>query len=1259
MKTRNPGKIMAVATAALIVVSAMAYTPPSTAGQQTERATGQARPAVEGTHPADGLHYVPGEILVRLKAVATSAGKATSPQDDAALLRLQRRHQLEVRKSVLLDAGAKARSQRQAKRPFYLLRTEGDVTAVCAQLRNDPDVESAQPNYVYHPCRVPNDPDFADQYAHQLIQMTDAWDISTGSRDVVVGVLGTGVDVNHPDLKDNIWLNADEIPGNGVDDDNNGYVDDVHGWNFESQNNHVIPESVIYGIEGHETMVAGVIAAVGDNSEGVCGVNWQCSIMPLRVSLYITTAEVAESLNYATANHADIVNMSFGAGIDEPDWTDDPIMQEAIDHAFAEGVLLVASAGTSATDDVYYPAAYYNVMSVASTDGEDAKTDHSTFGSWVDIAAPGTDIVTTDLNGEYIATAGTSFSAPYVAAVAALVLAHEPNLTHIELRAVLENTTDPVYYGLVDPDLGYIGTGRVNAYEALQAADRRHPLGEIVAPRQAESFAADVNAIDVLLFVHGDSYRLEYSTYGNHDWTLVAEGANPADPNGLVRLSLADPGAGTFELRLAVTTEGQTHHDRKIFGVRWAPAQTPWPAPKNVAYPPDDQFFGGPICMDVDGDGRNEIVQSSISWTNFDGIPRLSVWREDGTALPGWPQELPFAYDPPYCAVGDIDGDGDYEIVGTCNYDGIVCAWHAESGEWVDGWPKALGGWYYSIVGYPVLADLDGDGDSEILVGLNADPGDMDGLYAFQADGTSLWQRRYACEGSISVADFDRDGDVEIALCGYGPGVSNIYAHILDHRGQLVKKWRGGSSKGTAIADLDGNGQPELVFCVEDGVQAVGVDGSTIWKTRLRDPFDTEGSLSIADIDNDGRSEVYVNSYVESDGYSFTQVYALDHQGRQMTHTGFPKTVIGDPGDSAPLIADIDGDGQKEILVGAAGTPLIAWEADGSTVTGFPMLTLPTEVYCTAAISDLDLDGDIEILVGGYDYRFHVVDLPGPYNLEATDWGAARHDPQNSAWTSKAPTLELDAAPEQIQPGQRLLLALHATNPDNRLLRFVVGNLPEGAYFDPNALTVSWKPTTDQVFHTYRFSFLVTDGIHQTSRSVAVAVAPDAIYSANMDTDPAWQLDGGWTWGTPAGNGSWNGDPASGRTGQSVIGYALNGDYEDAMAETHYATMGPVNCEGYANVRLGFWRWLGIEAPYDDACVQVSNDGANWTDLWTVGNSHVSDESWRFVEYLVPASIGDDQPTLSFRWGIGPTDESVTYAGWNIDDVQVTGDTIQ
>ncbi len=160
-------------------------------------------------------------------------------------------------------------------------------------------------------------------------------------------------------------------------------------------------------------------------------------------------------------------------------------------------------------------------------------------------------------------------------------------------------------------------------------------------------------------------------------------------------------------------------------------------------------------------------------------------------------------------------------------------AYHVESGRIVDGnWPAAVGGWYGYIAAGPVLADLDGDGDSEILVALDLESADTDGLIAMQGDGTYLWQRRYTAQGPISVADMDRDGDVEIALCGLGPGLSRVYTFILDHKGQQVARWRGGSPKGTAFADLDGDGKTEMVFCTEEEVMAVRADGSTVWKTK-------------------------------------------------------------------------------------------------------------------------------------------------------------------------------------------------------------------------------------------------------------------------------------------------------------------------------------------------------------------------------------------------------------------------------------------
>lgn len=1231
--------------------------------------------------------YVPGEIIVKLADGQPGGTGLLSLSDtaghEAALLRLQAVYGLSDEEPIF--KGVRAGSDRLGRsdaflrsvapsspRPSscssYLLKTDRDVPSVCRELRDDPGVEYAQPNYIYERCGDPNDPEFADQYAHQLIQMSDAWDISTGSRDIVVAVLDTGVDVNHPDLKDNIWINEDEIPNNDIDDDNNGFVDDVSGWNFEDDSNDVIPEFTWYGVAGHGTQVAGVIAGVGNNGLGVCGVNWTGSIMALRLSDEVTSAEVAAGLDYATANGAHIVNMSFGS--DEFGPEGDLAVKTAINNAYAQGILLVASAGNDDTAEPHYPAAYYNVMAVSSTNGEDIKTGHSSFGHWVDIAAPGTDIVTTNLGDEYIATAGTSFSGPYVAAVGALVLAHDPNLTHVEVRAILENTTDPVYYGDMDPDKGYVGTGRVNAYSALLESERRHPLGEIVEPMSQQTFPSDGNDILITLFVHGDSYELEYSGYGLNDWILLSNGSDPVDPNGFVHLSLANPGPGVCDLRLTVTTDGYTHTDRKLFGIEYGTKQAPWPMPEMPEDPmelPDEMYMGSPLCLDVDGDGRKEIVQASISWSDFDMDGTVTIWEEDGTPREGWPKSLGGedywdSMTASGLAVGDIDGDGDYEIVVVDDWSVMATALHVETGEVLEGdWPVEVGGyWYAYIIGSPILADLDGDGDSEIIVALDEESRESDGLFAIQGDGSFLWQRRYTTEGPMSVADFDGDGDVEIALCGYGPGITRIYTFLLDHNGQQVKRWRGGSKRGTAIADLDGDGEQELVFCTEDSVKAVHVDGKTVWTARVRDPdpFDGHGGLSIADIDGDGLGEVYVNSYVEADGFEFTMVHAFDHAGRELSDAGFPKTVMGDPQNCTPLIGDVDGDGSKELLVASAGAPIMAWEADGSTTPGFPMLDLSTDFGCTPAIEDLDQDGDIEMMLNGIDYQFHVIDLPGTHDPGTLDWGMLRRDPQNSGWTAPTPSLNPIEVPVEIEPGQRLDFQLTTTNPSDRPIQLTVGNLPEGAYYDANAQTVIWKPTADQAPDIHTFSFLVTDGIRQHSQSASIAVLQSAIYWADMNTDPNWLLDEGWAWGAPAGAGSWNGDPNSGYTGENVIGYELEGDYDDNMAETRYATTGAINCQGYRNIRLSFRRWLGVESPYDHAEIQVSNDGVNWIDLWTTGYSHVSDAAWQNVDYAVPSSIADDQPTVFFRWGIGPTDESVTYPGWNIDNVQVTGDPI-
>lgn len=428
----------------------------------------------------------------------------------------------------------------------------------------------------------------------------------------------------------------------------------------------------------------------------------------------------------------------------------------------------------------------------------------------------------------------------------------------------------------------------------------------------------------------------------------------------------------------------------------------------------------------------------------------------------------------------------------------------------------------------------------------------------------------------------------------------------------------------------------------------------------MPDPLDLGGGLCVGDLNEDGLGEVYVVTVVEAEEFTFSRVYAFDHKGRLLTEAGYPKTIMGDPTRCVPLIADIDGDGHKELIVGSSNEPIMAWEADGSVTPGFPMLALAPDIECTPALADLDQDGDMEIMVPADDYRFHVVDLPAPYATEKIDWGMIRHDPQNSGWTAKAPQIDHPlSVPSQVQARQILEIPLATLNPANLPLRWLVQGLPDGARYDANNCTVSWEPRVDQAFQSYTFSLAVTDGIRQDSRTVSVEVLPDAIYSTNMDTDPNWTLDKSWEWGVPVARGGIaKYDPNSGHTGPNVIGALLRGNYLNNMSKTIYATTPAIDCRGFRNIHLSFWRRLTVEWPNDRVCLQVSQDGVTWADLWTPDQSPLMDESWTSVDYAVPAGIGDNQPTLYFRWGLGPTNGSVAYGGWNLDDVQVTGERI-
>jgi len=337
-------------------------------------------------------------------------------------------------------------------------------------------IEFAEPNYYRYLQAAPNDPGYAANMwglnnigqtggtINADINAPEAWNITTGSSAVIVADIDSGMDMTHPDLVANVWVNLGEIPGNGIDDDGNGYIDDVHGWDFGENDND--PSDTIASCGGHGTHTAGTIGASGNNGVGVTGVNWAVSLMPLKIfnpifgGLFCTASSSAiiGAVNYASMMGARVSNNSYGGG---------PASLAEQNAIQASKALFVAAAGNDGlSNDITasYPATYPldNIISVAATDHNDVQAVFSNFGVLtVDLAAPGVHILSTLPNNTYNFYDGTSMAAPHVTGAAALLLAQNPNLTINELKRLLLDGVDPI------PGLPVLTGGRLNIFTSL------------------------------------------------------------------------------------------------------------------------------------------------------------------------------------------------------------------------------------------------------------------------------------------------------------------------------------------------------------------------------------------------------------------------------------------------------------------------------------------------------------------------------------------------------------------------------------------------------------------------------------------------------------------------------------------------------------------------------------------------------------------------------------------------------------------------
>lgn len=434
--------------------------------------------------------YVQDEVIVKLKADVSFDLEALST-NSPALNRIFRKHKvhkadkaLKGRRKDIKNDSRKRRGPLPDLSRIYKIKVPSgkDIQAIIQELRKDPGVEYAEPNYIMQPCAtIPNDPLYPQQWALPKIEAHLAWDTEQGDSNIIIAVVDTGIDYNHEDLTAKMWVNeAENLGSAGVDDDGNGYIDDVMGWDFCDNDNDPMDEGTCASVAvGHGTSVAGVAAAESDNSAGISGLNWNSKIMAVR---YLGAA----GITYAADNGAHVINMSWGS------YTYSSFLKDTIDYAYSMGCILVGSAGNDADTALHYPSSYDNVISVGATNSSDQRAlwmpSGTNYGPYVDLFAPGDNVYTTNPGNNYISVDGTSLAAPFVSGLASLILSNNSALTNQEVYAIIKRSV---------ADLGtpgwdyYYAWGRINAYQAiLNMNATNHPEARIFEPTPNTFFSS-------------------------------------------------------------------------------------------------------------------------------------------------------------------------------------------------------------------------------------------------------------------------------------------------------------------------------------------------------------------------------------------------------------------------------------------------------------------------------------------------------------------------------------------------------------------------------------------------------------------------------------------------------------------------------------------------------------------------------------------------------------------------------------------------
>ncbi|MDE0317188.1 MAG: S8 family serine peptidase [Candidatus Poribacteria bacterium] len=788
-------------------------------------------------------------------------------------------------------------------------------------------IENVEMNRLNRFCAetTPNDPRYDEQWNLKAMNLPKVWGIERGKTSVVVAVVDSGIIIEHPEFRNQLWQNPGEIPDNGVDDDQNGYVDDINGWDFSDaptlqghgdwreRDNKPDDET------GHGTHVSGIIAAEANNEVGIAGIAWGCRLMPLRAGFrvgagaFLQNDDVAAAIVYAADNGADIINLSLG------DTVNAFLIQDAVEYAYNRGCILIAAAGNSPEPGAYYPAALNTVLSVASLD-KNLQLGNSNFGASIDIAAPGEEILSTDINVNqssrgYNYRSGTSMAAAHVSGVAALLISANPSCSNTEIQQWLTDTVRELSI------TNLVGAGLVDAYAAL--TEQIGLTAHIAIKTSPQTRVSENSTIEIFGSAGGAGFTQYWLEYGISEtpelWFRI--GIPQTKPKYNTVLHEWDTSAlevGIYTLRLSVKDRnGKTIRDKVVVEIRHTLPQI----------------------------SKHE---GSV-WLSGNHFDSTIIWQTD-VLTTGAVEIFPKSENQPLIS-------NNFQLRGA--YSDSV---HLQHVVYLSELGLPSGEYLYRLTAQNRTGLIRVDDNDGQLYPITVRDDQIQPFHLLQASSA-----QFGMHAVVTPKDMNGNGKLEligVETTTTGQSLPRIYE--TDDNGKLIIIASLDPSKSVsrlwAIGDTDEDGLVELLCNESDETflleQSAPGEFPTvqIWKAN------GIWGGTIADLDLDGKPEIFsrhdtTNSiwvYESNENNSYANIATLENptQGKNKIDTRF-------------ATGDFDADGQIEILAGDSDGELFIYENVGNNQYRQTWVdTLPDGIPHLFAAGDMDGDTIPEFAVG-------------------------------------------------------------------------------------------------------------------------------------------------------------------------------------------------------------------------------------------------------------------------------------------------------